>query len=75
MSQYPLTVVADHILYVVLRHVTTYLVLLIECLYSLVKELLRDVIERPHLFLRFFYLTKGFFLFLSSFSNLHLLAW
>lgn len=23
----------------------------------------------------FFYLTKGFFLFLSSFSNLHLLAW
>ena len=36
MSQYPLTVVADHILYVVVRHVTTYLVLLIECLYSLV---------------------------------------
>lgn len=36
MSQYPLIVVADHILYVVLRHVNPYLVLLIEYLYSLV---------------------------------------
>lgn len=75
MSQYPLTVAAGQILHVVLRHVTTYIVLLFEYLYSLVQGLLRDAIGRPHFFLVFFFTWLRFFLisfFLQQLASLSL---
>lgn len=70
MSKYPLTVVAGQILHVVLCHVTSHLVLLLEYLYSLVQDPLRDAIERPHFFLLFFTWLRSFSYFFSSLQQL-----